>query len=1287
MSQNRKRKLIDPITTDERAAKIKKFEKTFDQALKRKLSKKHKMALEAKKLKVSKPGVTTSQARAGTTVSTAKARGGAMVNANQIGVSTGAQAAATQVTTGQTVGSTSAAHIVATTTMVGQALVTTVGPSGQTPVLTSVTTGHLVTSTVVPSTHTLTPSTPGQTQVTTSVVTSQVVNSAGVPPVQILTTSTVPGQSPITTGTPSGQKVITAGGTTGQLACSTILRPQVSSSSTIATAQVPSSQENVSTTMAAGQPSLTNTVDTVKTITSPVTQTKPQTTPATLLTQQQTTPSTLVIPLVTTTTPSCGVSQETVATSMVSDLSGLSTVTTMQATSTTAQTSSKTTPPITPGGSTATLISSTLAMSSAPNTLVATTNVSAAAKNVPATISSDMTMSDPSTSATTTSNLSETTSDHVPTPGDALPSITNMSVSNLSTTSSNPPATTCNVSSEATTVSPIPSTTDTTLSSTRTNVTLLNSNVLPTYCTLPPVSSTLPAMIFDEPAETPSPSVTDVPSSTIMTPVTTSQDSTINTVPSCVADIRVSSDGPASNNCTGLSEEDTTNKELSTAKPSGDVGKNHTVNDVNSTVMNDTCSGQTLCATPSSDNKAKPLDSDGNTSQSNNDIQSGPLVQPGSVPGVSALSVNRCGESTDCEPDRGTEEVMDVDTVDSLPPTDKSSANVGTAKEGCVQAKLERKLKSDIQVVVKDGPKEQDLSSSSDKKDETLNCSENDTNNASESDGKTTVKNSATVEKMDVDDPKNQLNGVSQVGLTTSGQSGNSDTKSTPNDDSLVSVATLSQGQDMGKDITSEINEDKPPTASDTNEPISVVSNVTIAKTQEQNTLTNNTSSQVSQTTSSQSSATQDPATASQVSATTSQVSAPVSQISASQISATHVLATVSQMAAKGSQVSASQVAATPLQVSASPSAATIPSSVTTVRIETTGGLGLNSLTPESILKFIADELMKESDAGKALLMGVAASISTSEGKVIIKPEPATTSTAGAKAEPVKPVSMMATPGGQTSTPIRLILQTVPGHPVVPGGLPTSRIQVLKAAPQVVHTGVSQGKPLTPIAPAQRIVISNLPSGTVLGSQGQLLTKQGQVLGAQNIAGTKVIRMTIPRSKATPVVSSAKVVTTSKPSIPTISTTPKTSVTTKVSTQTTALSKPITENFPMRHAVIKDPKVLINMNLKKWKRRCSRKSIFVLDKNMVRGLARRGGLKEVQGFHYSTKWNSLNYPPDFPRPSLMTAWKYRTQSVRTLAAAAIQTRILNASMKWDEMNIRPPRGSSNTLKTSSGKII
>ena len=1243
MSQNRKRKLLDPITKDERAAKIRKFAKTFDLALKRKLSKKHKMALQEKKLKISKSGEaqasSTSQTRVGNTVSTAKSRGGPMVNANQIGVNTGQTQVATSVKTPLLANSTSvpAAKILNTATVAGQSLTTTVSASGQI-VSTSATTGRLAANTIVPSTNSITTTAPC---ITTNVVTSHLSASTGVSPTKGLTNTTSGGQSLVTTSSLPNKKITYE--TPGQTSCSTLPPSQttlLSTAQNMVTSQIPSSQERVSTTMSTGQ----HTNTTVQTTLTPVNTIA---TSATLLTQQQAT-STSVIPIATTTATGSGglCEAKIISTSMVGD-GRPSPVKTLTITSTIAPPTM--TPPIHPEASTA---SSNVPLVVPPvQSSIPTITSTVTSSTVAVCSTSTVMATNTNNSEETSSNASVSISGHSCTPS---------KVSIQSTSTSNPLVTTCNATVEATTVLPMSSTTNTSMSSepitvlstsstTNTtmssNVTLLNANVSTTYCTLPPVSSTLPAMIFDEPVETPPPIVVNVPSNTSMA-------SSVAGLDACVPDAQVSSDESAGNNCGSLNEEPATNK-LCTSDPSVDMlEKNNTDN---------TSSSQTLCAISDSDTKDKPLDS--NTGKNINDIQSSHSTQPISLSSVAALPLNQSGEQC-----RGAEESMDVDTVDNNRPPVKS---LGTTVDGwCDKPMLESKITSDIQVVVKDGRKDEEQSSLNDNKDVTSGKSD------------ATNVNCATVENMQVDDPKD--NDTNRDELTTSGHGGGSNAKPTINTE--IQTGTSSQVQDKAKNIIP--NDNKPTTASNTDEPTSVSSNAAIAKTPEQNTPTS-TSTQVTQSTSS---ATQD--TASQVSTTTSQISAsapqpvvstskpPTSQVTTSQV-------TTSQIPGKSSNSSASQDVAAPSQVptSASQSTAAPLSSVSTVRIETTGGVGLNNLTPEKVLKFIADELMKESDAGKALLTGVAASISTSEGKVIIKPEPTATSTAGVKGEPIKPVSMMTTPGVQSSAPVRLILQTVPGHTVVPGGIPTSRIQVLKTGPQVVHTGVSQGKPLTPIAPAQRIVISNLPSGTVLGSQGKLLAKQGQVLGAQNISGTKVIRMTIPRAKgSTPVASTAKVVTPSKPSTPATTTSSKAPVTPKAPTQTVTL-KPAMDNFPMRHPVIKDPKILINMNLKKWKRRSSRKSIFVVDKNVVRSLARKGGLKEVQGFHYNTKWNSLNYPQDFPRPSFMTAWRYRTQSIRTLAAAAIQTRILNASMKWDEMNIRPPRGSSNTLKTSSGKHL
>ena len=691
----------------------------------------------------------------------------------------------------------------------------------------------------------------------------------------------------------------------------------------------------------------------------------------------------------------------------------------------------------------------------------------------------------------------------------------------------------------------------------------------------------------------------------------------------------VTSNAPSS--CQHNSHE--TDKELS--KPSRDVGTNHDVSKVNTDKLKDTCSDapKTNIADVAKSPDLNNENTDSNTSQTNNNIKSD---QSGSLSDAPAL-VNESSPATDnCQ---DTDDVMEVDKVDNISPKTKS---------------IIEEIKSDTHKVVKDVPKEQSISSSN-KEDETLSSSKDDTTSLIEANNTATDEHSTTDDKMEVVGPKeligSEVNNSSSVNSSTT----------------ATSVTSDKIAADGRSDSTSNVSL---PT--------------TVAETPEQAILTS-TSTQLNQTPSCAKPVPSTPPSASTSSLPVSQPQCTTASAGSSKVSTSQVAVTPSQVSASSTKVSVTPSSAS---ASATQTTSTTPGSVSTVRIETTAGLGLNNLTPEKVLKFIADELMKESDAGKALLTGVAASISTAEGKVIIKPEPSASTTTGVKNEPVKPISITTSNTGQSSAPVRLILQTVPGHSVAPGGQSTSRIQVLKSGPQVVHTGVSQGKPLTPIAPAQRIVISNLPSGTVLGSQGKFLTQQGQVLNAQNLTGTKVIRMTIPRS--TSGTSSTKVNTASKPivSVSTAATT-KTTVTPKVSMKSTTnvSSKPVVESFPMRHSVIKDPKLLINMNLKKWKRRCSRKSIFVIDKDEVRALARKGGLKEVSGFHYNTKWNSLNFPQDFPRPSLMTAWRYKTQSIRTLAAAAIQTRILNASMKWDEMNIKPPRGSSNTLKTSSGKVV
>lgn len=132
-------------------------------------------------------------------------------------------------------------------------------------------------------------------------------------------------------------------------------------------------------------------------------------------------------------------------------------------------------------------------------------------------------------------------------------------------------------------------------------------------------------------------------------------------------------------------------------------------------------------------------------------------------------------------------------------------------------------------------------------------------------------------------------------------------------------------------------------------------------------------------------------------------------------------------------------------------------------------------------------------------------------------------------------------------------------------------------------------------------------------------------------------------------------------------------------------TKPIKEEkFPSLEPLIKDPRALLNRRIAKWPLRHSVKSLFTLEKHERRKLGRKAGMKEVNGYVYTSRAVGVNWPVGIPRPSFKVAWRFRTQSLKTLAGAAIQLRILQSCLKWDEMNVRPPRGNNNTVYTSSG---
>ncbi|XP_072747484.1 LOW QUALITY PROTEIN: nucleosome-remodeling factor subunit NURF301 [Anoplolepis gracilipes] len=99
------------------------------------------------------------------------------------------------------------------------------------------------------------------------------------------------------------------------------------------------------------------------------------------------------------------------------------------------------------------------------------------------------------------------------------------------------------------------------------------------------------------------------------------------------------------------------------------------------------------------------------------------------------------------------------------------------------------------------------------------------------------------------------------------------------------------------------------------------------------------------------------------------------------------------------------------------------------------------------------------------------------------------------------------------------------------------------------------------------------------------------------------------------------------------------------------------------------------------------RSILVLPQHELRKMARVGGKTPVQGFHHQAKANMSVWPYSCPRPLFKTCWLYRTVGLRSLAAAAIQLRILWACLRWDDMAAKPLSTDGKNQITTDTEIM
>ncbi|XP_069807678.1 nucleosome-remodeling factor subunit BPTF isoform X3 [Dendropsophus ebraccatus] len=104
---------------------------------------------------------------------------------------------------------------------------------------------------------------------------------------------------------------------------------------------------------------------------------------------------------------------------------------------------------------------------------------------------------------------------------------------------------------------------------------------------------------------------------------------------------------------------------------------------------------------------------------------------------------------------------------------------------------------------------------------------------------------------------------------------------------------------------------------------------------------------------------------------------------------------------------------------------------------------------------------------------------------------------------------------------------------------------------------------------------------------------------------------------------------------------------------------------------------------RKFVTKSNKKSIFVLPNDDLKKLSRRGGIREVPFFSYNAKAVHDIWPYPSPRPTFGITWRYRLQTVKSLAGVSLMLRLLWASIRWDDMAAKPPPGGGITRTESS----
>jgi nucleosome-remodeling factor subunit BPTF len=106
-----------------------------------------------------------------------------------------------------------------------------------------------------------------------------------------------------------------------------------------------------------------------------------------------------------------------------------------------------------------------------------------------------------------------------------------------------------------------------------------------------------------------------------------------------------------------------------------------------------------------------------------------------------------------------------------------------------------------------------------------------------------------------------------------------------------------------------------------------------------------------------------------------------------------------------------------------------------------------------------------------------------------------------------------------------------------------------------------------------------------------------------------------------------------------------------------------------------------------YKTKKCRGSLLVLPQHEVKKLARHAGRIHINGYHALAKPNNCVWPYPCARPLFKTCWVYRTGNIRSLAAVALQLRILWSCLRWDDMQTKPPNTEGKHQLTTETEIL